>query len=153
MTPGIVALFSADLLSRKKPCHWKMGNKHGAVTSHLTECLESVGSHVFQKNCGFDATHLFQQSNSPVRAAGAQHSSLWSSDPKARCYTQCWDIRVICSGYTGTYNPFKSWCGKLWNHIFNSVKHVTLHWLCTLNIEIYIYALNWFQKRGPIGTI
>lgn len=59
----------------KSSASGKTGNKHGAVTSRLTERWESVGSHVFQRNCGFDTSHLFQQSNSPVRATGAQHSS------------------------------------------------------------------------------
>lgn len=52
------------------------GNKHGAVTSRLTECWESVDTHVFQRNHGFDTSHLFQQSNSPVCATGARHLSL-----------------------------------------------------------------------------
>lgn len=60
----------------KSSASGKTGNKHGAVTGRLTERWESVGTHVFQRSCGFDTSHLFQQSNSPVRATGAQHSSL-----------------------------------------------------------------------------
>ena len=70
-----------------------MGNKHGAVTSHLTECFESVGSHVFQEKCGLvqliyfsSAARLFvlpehdichDDLQIPIERRDKQRSLLW----------------------------------------------------------------------------
>lgn len=52
-TPGSITHHPFCIIAvLEKPWHWKMGDKHSAVTSHLMEWFESVGSHVFQEKCG-----------------------------------------------------------------------------------------------------
>lgn len=75
-----------------------MGNKHSTVTSHLTECFESVGSHVFQEKCGLvqliyfsSAARLFVLPEHDIC-----HDNLQS--PKERRGKQRRDVTAALSG-------------------------------------------------------
>lgn len=75
-----------------------MGNKHSAVTSHLTECFESVGSHVFQEKCGL--VQLIYFSSAARLFALPEHDICHDNlqTPKERCGKQRRDVTAALSG-------------------------------------------------------